>query len=72
MPPLLSPIRATYPAHPILIKSLWLYLVKGTDRKLPHYPFLSTPLLPKQISSSAPYPHSLRSSLSETPSFRPV
>ena len=28
--------------------------MKGTDRKLPHYPFPSTPLVPKQISSSQP------------------
>ena len=45
--PLPSPIRATCPAHLILILSPPQYCVRSTDYSLTHYVIFSIPLLPR-------------------------
>jgi len=57
--PLLSLMRATCPAHLIVLDAITRrYLVKSTNRKA-HYAVSPIPLLPRvchaQVSSSAPY-----------------
>jgi len=55
----LSPIRATFPVHLILLDLItWTIFVRSTDHKDPRYVVFSTPLLPRpsyaQIFSSTP------------------
>ena len=57
--PLLSPIRATCPAHFILLDLITQYWVSSTDHEAPHYVVFSTSALLRpsqdQISTSVPY-----------------